>query len=88
MDGPRVLSNEYLSYLIISESESPLDKNVSQYDILMCAPHFIGDGTALHQSTHALLCLLTSEKADAALAEELNVLQNWVSFPPFKSFGV
>jgi hypothetical protein len=88
MDGPRVLSNEYLSYLIISESESPLDENVSQYDILMCAPHFIGDGTALHQSTHALLCLLTSDKADAALAEELNGLQNWVSFPPFKSFSV
>ncbi|KAF8217762.1 hypothetical protein K438DRAFT_1795604 [Mycena galopus ATCC 62051] len=82
MDGPRVLSNEYLSYLIISESQNSSDKDVSQYDILMCAPHFIGDGTSLHQSTHELLCLLTSDKTDAELVEELVVAQNWTDILP------
>ncbi|KAJ6469490.1 hypothetical protein C8R45DRAFT_1105342 [Mycena sanguinolenta] len=82
MDGTRVLSNEYLSYLIISESGTPPDQDVSQYDILMCAPHFIGDGTALHQSTHELLCLITSDKTDAELVEERDVAQNWMDVLP------
>ncbi|KAJ7253698.1 hypothetical protein B0H12DRAFT_576857 [Mycena haematopus] len=82
MDGTRILSDEYLSYLIIANSEGSLDKDVSQYDILMCAPHFIGDGTALHQSTHELLCLLTSDKTDAELLEELAVAQNWMDVLP------
>ncbi|KAF7348532.1 hypothetical protein MVEN_01370700 [Mycena venus] len=83
MDGPRVLSDDYLSYLIISEPEISSDNEVSQYDILMCAPHFIGDGTALHQSTHELLCLVTSEKTDAELVEELDVPLNWTDVLPF-----
>jgi hypothetical protein len=84
MDGPRVLSNHYLSYLIISEPEISPGNTTSKYDILMCAPHFIGDGTALHQSTHELICLVTSEKSDAELVEELNKPQNWVGIPLLK----
>ncbi|KAJ6572044.1 hypothetical protein B0H19DRAFT_675942 [Mycena capillaripes] len=82
MDGRRILSNDYISYLVISEPESSHDDDTSQYDILMCAPHFIGDGTALHQSTHELICLLTSEKSDAELREELEKSQNWVDVLP------
>ncbi|KAJ7098306.1 hypothetical protein C8R44DRAFT_811305 [Mycena epipterygia] len=82
MDGPRILSNEYLSYLIISEPEDISDHEASEYHILMCAPHFIGDGTALHQSTHELICLLTSEKTNAELAEELEKPQNWADILP------
>ncbi|KAJ7484438.1 hypothetical protein FB451DRAFT_1028705 [Mycena latifolia] len=78
MDGPRILSNHYLSYLVISGPETVPDNETSEYDILMCAPHFIGDGTALHQSTHELLCLVTSDKTDAELASELNTTPNWV----------
>ncbi|KAJ7699489.1 hypothetical protein B0H16DRAFT_1836277 [Mycena metata] len=87
MDGPRVLSDDYLSYLIVSEREdndniSDTDANVSQYDLLMCAPHFIGDGTALHQSTHELLCLLSSAKSDTELSDELNAPRDWLDVLP------
>ncbi|KAJ7698644.1 hypothetical protein B0H17DRAFT_324927 [Mycena rosella] len=85
MDGPRVLSNDYLSYLIISRQgtvpDGP-DNETAEYDLLMCAPHFIGDGTALHQSTHELLCLVTSDKTDAELAWDLNKVQNWAEILP------
>ncbi|KAJ7669309.1 hypothetical protein DFH06DRAFT_1180558 [Mycena polygramma] len=82
MDGTRKLSNDYLSYLILSEPESAPDADVSQYEILMCAPHFIGDGTALHQSAHELIRLITSEKSDAQLAEKLHELPNWIDLLP------
>ncbi|KAJ7512508.1 hypothetical protein B0H11DRAFT_484253 [Mycena galericulata] len=82
MDGPRKLSNEYLSYLVISEGENAPGSDVSEYNILMCAPHFIGDGTALHQSTHELLYLVTSNKTDAELAMELDRPQIWANILP------
>ncbi|KAJ7033156.1 hypothetical protein C8F04DRAFT_957949 [Mycena alexandri] len=82
MDGPRILSDNYLSYLIVSERENISDNNASQYDLLMCAPHFIGDGTALHQSTHELLCLVTSAKSDDELAAELSTSRDWFDILP------
>ncbi|KAJ7150987.1 hypothetical protein C8R43DRAFT_1005842 [Mycena crocata] len=82
MDGPRILSNDHLSYLVISEPEIIPDDEIARYDILMCAPHFIGDGTSLHQSTHELLSLVTSEKSNAELAQELEKSQNWQDVLP------
>ncbi|KAJ6616455.1 hypothetical protein B0H10DRAFT_1395661 [Mycena sp. CBHHK59/15] len=82
MDGPRILSNEYLSFLVISVPENLSGDHTADYDLLMCAPHFIGDGTALHQSTHELLCLVTSEKTDAELAEGLCTPHDWVDMLP------
>ncbi|KAJ7636962.1 hypothetical protein FB45DRAFT_789120 [Roridomyces roridus] len=76
MDGPRKLSNDYLSYLIISE------QGTDEWNLLMCAPHFIGDGTALHQSTHELLALLSSEKTDAELIEQLSTPKIWIDLLP------
>lgn len=67
MNGPRTLSNDYLSYLVISQQTSKEEK----YDLLMCAPHFLGDGMSLHQSTHDLIVLLTSSKSDMDLLHDL-----------------
>lgn len=78
MNGPRLLSDNHLSYLIISTPSDADDATEGEYDLLMCAPHFTGDGTSLHQSTHELLALLASQKSDAELAEEINVSSNWV----------
>ena len=81
MNGPRTLSNDYLSYLVISISAPPSETGSSggvEYDLMMCAPHFTGDGTALHQSTHDLLCILTSTQTNEELQIELNEHRDWV----------
>ena len=79
MNGPRTLSNDYLSYLVISTPSFETDHTGDiEYDLLMCAPHFIGDGNALHQSTHELLCVLTSTQTDEELKRELDGHHDWV----------
>lgn len=81
MDGPRQLSNNFLSLLVISTPNTSGDDAPGDvdFDLMMCAPHFIGDGTSLHQSTHDLFCIITSSKSDAELLEELSKIHNWVS---------
>ncbi|EKM61320.1 uncharacterized protein PHACADRAFT_247854 [Phanerochaete carnosa HHB-10118-sp] len=44
----------------------------SQFDILICAMHFIGDGMALHTFANDFLGLLGSEKSDAELEAMLH----------------
>lgn len=81
MNGPRTLSNDHLSYLVISSS-APSSETISsdgvEYDLMMCAPHYTGDGTALHQSTHDLLCILTSTQTNKDLQRELDEHRDWV----------
>jgi hypothetical protein len=82
MNGPRTLSNDHLSYLVISTPGSLSETESAggvEYDLMMCAPHYIGDGTALHQSTHDLLCILTSTKTNEQLKRELDEDRDWVS---------
>ena len=43
----------------------------SQFDLLICAMHFIGDGMALHTFANDLFGLLGSSKTDAELEEML-----------------
>src|SRR5882762_7877215 len=81
MNGPRMLSNDHLSYLVISTPVSSSERDSTsdiEYDLLMCAPHFIGDGTALHQTTHDLICMLTSDKTNDELKTELDEHHDWV----------
>lgn len=80
MNGPRALSNDQLSRLTISTSFDP-----DSYDLLMCAPHFIGDGTALHQTTNELLEILSSGTTDQELEGLIEDLckENWIyKLPP------
>ena len=79
MNGPRKLSNIYLSYLVISSPSIDDDAATEiECDLLMCAPHFIGDGIALHRTTHDLLCLLTSELNDEDVRKFLEAPRDWV----------
>ena len=87
MNGPRILSNDTLSYLVVSPNLTSREGDQIECDLLMCAPHFIGDGTALHQSTHELLCLLASPRCDEELCQELGVTPNWVSIVQRASLG-
>ncbi|KAF6766679.1 hypothetical protein DFP72DRAFT_867287 [Ephemerocybe angulata] len=69
LNGPRTLSNERLSYLIVSSAvsnESCGDEEVS-FDLLICSTHFLGDGMALHQFAHEFLSLLGNNDEHALL---------------------
>ncbi|OSD03262.1 hypothetical protein PYCCODRAFT_1434677 [Trametes coccinea BRFM310] len=98
LNGPRTLSNDRLSYLILSEpSTSPglmptpprtpsptaaffetdaaSEENVAEqkrdYELLICAMHFLGDGMALHQFANDFFGLLGGPKSDDDLREIL-----------------
>lgn len=72
LNGPRTLSNERLSYLIVSQSDGNLkgDQNI---DFLICATHFLGDGMALHQFANDFFTLLGSTLSQENLATQLSV---------------
>ena len=73
LNGPRTLSSTRLSYLIVSQPEpeettengsnssdaSQTDAD-SEYNLLLCATHFLGDGMALHTCANELFSLLSS----------------------------
>ncbi|KAF9074229.1 hypothetical protein BDP27DRAFT_1288213 [Rhodocollybia butyracea] len=72
LNGPRTLSDERMSYLVISTSTVPqVSDEEGTYDLFMCAPHFIGDGASLHQCTHDLLTLLSSTRSNDELKRSL-----------------
>ncbi|KAG7088574.1 hypothetical protein E1B28_012553 [Marasmius oreades] len=80
MNGPRTLSSSKLSYVIISErnpnsSQTEGEEAHAEYDLLMCAPHYLGDGASLHQCTHELLCLL-SNNSDTQLKAQILIDPN------------
>ncbi|KAI9512519.1 hypothetical protein F5148DRAFT_973486 [Russula earlei] len=105
LNGPRTLSNERLSYLIVSHAPSvhgqlptppstpgnPADEStvsteglasgnrVFDYELFICAAHFIGDGMALHQFGNDFFCLVggasSQEELDKLVADEWK--QRW-----------
>lgn len=87
LNGERTLSNQRISYLIISSDTAPLPtppltpRELSDvpetepdhnYDLLICAAHFLGDGMALHQFANDFFGLLASERS----LQELEILLN------------
>ncbi|KIY47381.1 hypothetical protein FISHEDRAFT_24173, partial [Fistulina hepatica ATCC 64428] len=86
LNGPRTLSNERLSYLILSGKNLDCNgfrlPNLEIYDLMICAAHFIGDGMALHQFANTFLETL-SKKNEAELESMLE--KEW-AFQLEKSF--
>ncbi|KAG5652510.1 hypothetical protein H0H81_004782 [Sphagnurus paluster] len=50
----------------VEEAQAQLEGE-AEYDLLMCAPHYTGDGTSLHQATHDLLVLLASDASEEVI---------------------
>ena len=78
LNGPRTLSNDRLSYLILGSDCAnaiiPTDQimeSVKNYDLMICATHFLGDGMALHQFANDFFVLLGSCMDETALLEKL-----------------
>jgi len=66
LNGERTLSNDRLSYLILSSSSSSNDDDSAHtdFDLLICAAHWIGDGMALHTFANELFHLLGHHASD------------------------
>jgi hypothetical protein len=66
LNGPRTLSNNQISYLILSSNDSiptPLLNNgqpEGEFNLLICLVHYLGDGMAHHQFAHDFFALLAS----------------------------
>ena len=91
LNGPRTLSNDRLSYLFLSSAETmPLTPpatpvpssphrvvvdQVSEFDLLICAAHFLGDGMALHTFANDLFTLLAGDADGEPLSDaKLNAI--------------
>ncbi|KAH7886096.1 hypothetical protein F5I97DRAFT_1877637 [Phlebopus sp. FC_14] len=91
LNGDRTLSNERLSYLIVSCGDPsslpspPLTPRETQtkaevtytHDILVCAVHFLGDGMALHQFANDFFQLIGSDKSQTELESQLH--EEWAT---------
>ncbi|KAF5311947.1 hypothetical protein D9619_002801 [Psilocybe cf. subviscida] len=78
LNGPRTLSQECLSYLIVSHIGGKVPEQIpgshlilENFDLLICATHFLGDGMALHQFANDFSILLGSDIDGAGLADKL-----------------
>ncbi|KAJ7808257.1 hypothetical protein B0H14DRAFT_3762510 [Mycena olivaceomarginata] len=78
LNGPRTLSNERLSHLVISQQPAQdgsetLDSasDLQNFDLLLCATHFLGDGMALHNFANDFFTLLASDRTDEDLESML-----------------
>jgi hypothetical protein len=71
LNGARTLSNDRLSYLIIGSDNVNTPQSVKNYDLMICATHFLGDSTALHQFANDFFVLLGSCMDETVLLEKL-----------------
>ncbi|KAF8735009.1 hypothetical protein AX14_002919 [Amanita brunnescens Koide BX004] len=73
LNGPRTLSNERLSYLIVNLPNSqPTGSDEVDCDFLICATHFLGDGMALHQFANDFFSLLGGDWTTSDLSKILD----------------
>ncbi|KAG8918261.1 hypothetical protein FRC01_001955 [Tulasnella sp. 417] len=49
LNGERVLGENRLSYLIVTESLSDAERECAEYSLLICSTHFSADGVSFHQ---------------------------------------
>lgn len=83
LNGQRTLSNDRLSFLILSSLQTfslqngTESENEQEFDLLICAAHFIGDGMALHTFANEFFVLLGGKLNESELRNllELEVKQ-------------
>ncbi|KAF9015657.1 hypothetical protein BDQ17DRAFT_1341427 [Cyathus striatus] len=75
LNGPRTLSNQRLSYLVVAQQNASYPSKLTDSHFLICATHFLGDGMALHQFANDMFTLLGSTSTETDL---LNLLyEGW-----------
>ncbi|KAH9926657.1 uncharacterized protein BXZ73DRAFT_102912 [Epithele typhae] len=74
LNGPRTLSNTRLSCLFVSEvliAPEQTPGALREYNLIISAAHFIGDGMSAHMLAHDLFSLLSGAAHEDALLERL-----------------
>ena len=59
LNGPRTLSNDCLAMLVVAVPET----EDGEYEIMLCATHYLGDGMALHTFMNEFYTLLGSDRS-------------------------
>ncbi|KAE9398879.1 hypothetical protein BT96DRAFT_920492, partial [Gymnopus androsaceus JB14] len=89
LNGSRTLSDEKMSYMVIStpSTSNSSPQELKTYNLLLCAPHYIGDGSSLHQCVHDLFELLVGERETEDLLKLNETAVDWVNRlpPPLES---
>jgi hypothetical protein len=67
LNGSRTLSNKNLAYLFV---RAPIEE-AGEYEIMLCATHFLGDGMALHTFMNEFYTLLGSERSSLDMIDML-----------------
>ncbi len=62
LNGDRTLGDSKLSCLVVASVDDE-EKEIREYDWMMCAAHFLGDGMALHRSADDFFTLLAGNKS-------------------------
>ena len=77
LNGPRTISNDRLAYLIVGNAEesrsalSDIANGTFNYDLLIAAAHFTGDGMALHTFANDFFNLLGGPTSEEGLLDQL-----------------
>ncbi|KZS96050.1 hypothetical protein SISNIDRAFT_540130 [Sistotremastrum niveocremeum HHB9708] len=79
LNGPRVLGPDHLSHLFLATHDRTDANRMQQFDLLLAATHFLGDGMALHTFANDLFSLLVRHSPDAEPEDSLYALfqQEW-----------
>ncbi|WVF68181.1 hypothetical protein IAT40_002946 [Kwoniella sp. CBS 6097] len=75
LNGPRTLSNERLGYLVVKAPTSALSSlpdGKADYEVMLCATHYLGDGMALHTFMNEFYTLLGSDKTVNDISEMIS----------------
>nr|XP_019051046.1 hypothetical protein I302_01493 [Kwoniella bestiolae CBS 10118]OCF29976.1 hypothetical protein I302_01493 [Kwoniella bestiolae CBS 10118] len=71
LNGPRTLSNDRLGYLVVKgPSQSEGDEKV-EYEFMLCATHYLGDGMALHSFMNEFYILLGSDLTTQEISQKI-----------------
>ncbi|WRT70723.1 uncharacterized protein IL334_007721 [Kwoniella shivajii] len=73
LNGPRTLSNERLGYLVVkAPSPNQSEQAKGEYEIMLCATHYLGDGMALHSFMNEFYILLGSDHSVDSISQMIN----------------
>ncbi|KAK6906569.1 hypothetical protein I203_100555 [Kwoniella mangroviensis CBS 8507] len=73
LNGPRTLSNYRLGYLVVKAPTTSISAEAKgEYEIMLCATHYLGDGMALHSFMNEFYALLGSDLTTQDISRKIS----------------